>query len=79
MVQVTVPAAAAAALAAAREAIEVRDESGKRLGYFLPPVLHQRLLHEWAQRHVTPAEVAAARTEPGGCSLAEVWARLGRG
>ena len=78
MVQVTVPAAAAAALAAAREAIEVRDESGKRLGYFVPPVLHEQLLSDWARNRVTAAEVSAARSEPGGCSLADVWARLGR-
>ena len=78
MVQLTIDAAAAAALGASREQVELRDESGRRLGYFLPPALHERLLYDWAQRRFDAVEISDARAEHGGCTLAEVWARLGR-
>jgi len=76
MVNVTVDQRAAAALAAAREQVEVRDEAGHRIGYFLPPALHERLLYDWAESRVTESAVTTARAEDGGSTLAEVWARL---
>jgi|APCry1669189000_1035189.scaffolds.fasta_scaffold62267_2 hypothetical protein len=77
MVQLTIGEKAAAALAAAREQVELRDESGQRIGYFLPPALHERLLYDWAQSRVAETALKAARTEEGGSTLADVWARLG--
>ena len=76
MVQLTVDEKAAVALSAAREQVELCDESGHRLGYFLPPALHERLLHDWARSRVSDAAIEAARAEEGGDTLAEVWARL---
>jgi hypothetical protein len=76
MVNVTVDERAAAALAAAREQVELRDATGHRIGYFLPPALHERLLYDWARSSVTAEAIEAARAEEGGTTLAEVWARL---
>jgi hypothetical protein len=76
MVNVTVDDKAAAALAAAREQVEVRDATGHRIGYFLPPALHERLLYDWAQSRVTAGDLKVARAEEGGSTLADVWARL---
>jgi hypothetical protein len=76
MVNVTVDEKAAAALAAAQQQVELRDKSGHRIGYFLPPALHQRLLYDWARSQVTEAAVQSARAEGGGSKLADVWARL---
>lgn len=76
MVNVTVDEKAAAALAAAREQVELRDATGHRIGYFLPPALHERLLYDWAQSRATEPAVEAARAEMGGSTLADVWARL---
>jgi len=36
------------------------------------------LLHAWADRQVTEEELDHAEKEPGGCSLAEIWERLGK-
>jgi hypothetical protein len=78
MVRLTIQDDAATALAAAREQVELHDEAGKRLGVFLPAALHERLLYDWAKGRFSEAELAAARAETGGCTLAEIWARLGR-
>jgi len=78
MVQLTIDEKAAAALSAAREQIELCDASGQRLGYFLPPALHERLLYDWAQSRISDAAIEAARAEIGGASLADVWARLAK-
>lgn len=76
MVNVTVDEKAAAALAAAEQQVEVRDQAGHRIGYFLPPALHQRLLYDWARSQVTETVIQSARAEEGGITLADVWARL---
>lgn len=76
MVNVTVDERAAAALAAAREQVEVRDATGHRIGYFLPPALHERLLYDWARCSASQGAIEAARAEEEGSTLPEVWARL---
>lgn len=76
MVNVVIDERAAAALAAAKEQVELRDEAGHRIGYFLPPALHERLLYDWAQSRVTKSALESARAEEGGSTLADVWARL---
>jgi uncharacterized coiled-coil DUF342 family protein len=34
------------------------------------------LLHAWADEHISEEELDRRSKEPGGCSLAEIWARL---
>ncbi len=57
--------------------LELRDESGKVLGYFVPASERERLLYAWAQAEFTDEEIERARREPGGLAIAEVLADLG--
>ena len=57
--------------------LELRDESGEVLGYFVPASERERLLYAWAQAEFTDEEIASARREPGGLAIAEVLADLG--
>lgn len=56
--------------------LELRDDAGKLLGYFLPPRRHQELFAAWARSPVTEAELEHARNQPGGRSLADILKRL---
>jgi len=56
--------------------LELCDESGKTLGYFLPVSEQQRLLYAWARLEFGDEEIERAREEPGRFSLAEVLADL---
>jgi len=49
--------------------LEFLDESGKTLGFFLPPDWHHELLYAWAKTQVTDQELDLARREEGGQSL----------
>jgi hypothetical protein len=57
--------------------VEFCDEAGKPLGVFIPNTERERLLYEWARAAFSDAELAAARSEPDGCGIDEVLARLG--
>ena len=46
-----------------REHLEVCDENGHTLGFFLPPTLHDKLLYAWAKSQITDEEIAQARRE----------------
>jgi hypothetical protein len=52
--------------------VELRDERGQLLGYFVPPHLHRELVLAWSRANVTDEELDAARREPGGRSLQEI-------
>lgn len=56
--------------------IELCDESGNTVGFFVPACEEQRLLYAWARDEFTDEEVETARREPGGFSIAEVLAEL---
>ena len=57
--------------------LELCDESGRVVGYFVPAEEHHRLLYDWAQSQFTDEELERARQEPGR-TLSEIWARLGQ-
>jgi hypothetical protein len=40
-------------------------------------IIERGLLYEWARAAFSDAELAAARSEPDGCGIDEVLARLG--
>jgi hypothetical protein len=43
--------------------LEICDEAGRTLGYFLPPELHRRLRYAWAKQQFSNEEGAEARRE----------------
>jgi hypothetical protein len=54
--------------------MEICDEAGRTLGYFLPPQLHRQLRYAWAKGQFSDEERAEARQEleqAGGLSTAD--------
>jgi hypothetical protein len=58
--------------------VELRDETGKIVGHFLPAEKYQSLLYAWARNRLSDEELKRRREEPGGRSLAEILADLER-
>lgn len=56
--------------------LELRDEAGNLLGYFLPPARHRELFEAWARSPVTDDELDRARGQAGGRTLPEILKRL---
>lgn len=52
------------------------DDAGSVLGYFVPASERQRPLYEWASGEFSDDELARARAQCGGFSLAEILAEL---
>jgi hypothetical protein len=57
--------------------VQLCDQSGQSIGYFLSEGLFHRLLYDWANAQISDEELEQRRREPGGRTLAEIWARLG--
>jgi hypothetical protein len=57
--------------------LELCDESGGVLGYFLTCESYNDLLVSFARAVVSDEEVERRMREPGGCSLQDLWQRLG--
>jgi hypothetical protein len=58
--------------------LELCDESGRTLGYFVPATQNLRELYDWAKTQITDEELERRKNEPGGRTTAEVLARLGK-
>jgi len=56
--------------------LELCDESGETLGYFVPTSERDRLLYAWARDQFTDEEIESARNEPGGVTITEILADL---
>jgi hypothetical protein len=59
--------------------VELCDESGHTVGYFLPVESYRQLLYAWANAQVSDEELEQGRQEPGGSSLAEILEQLEKG
>jgi hypothetical protein len=57
--------------------IDLCDEAGRTVGYFLPADLHHKLILAWAKADVSDEELERRRKEPGGRTLQEIWRDLG--
>ncbi|NLX98352.1 MAG: hypothetical protein GXY83_19515 [Rhodopirellula sp.] len=60
------------------ETVELCDPTGRRVGHFLSDELYRRLLYDWANAQISDEELDRRYREPGGRTLAEIWARLSR-
>ncbi len=56
--------------------LEVCDESGRTLGYFLTVKDYERLMIEWAKAKYPPEELDRRSKQGGGRTTAEVLQRL---
>jgi hypothetical protein len=52
--------------------VEVCDESGNTIGYFLSAEWHHELLYTWAKAQVTDEELEEARRQTGGRPLEDI-------
>jgi len=75
MTRVKLDEAVRAKLQKADEA-ELVDQSGQRVGHFLSEKLYYRLLYDWANAQISDEELERRHRQPGGRTLAEIWARL---
>jgi hypothetical protein len=75
--KVTVDPALQAQLSGTNEAVELCDELGQTLGHFLPKGMYRDLLISWSRAVISDEEIERRMQEPRGCSLAEIWERLG--
>jgi hypothetical protein len=58
--------------------IELYSTDGRILGRFLPEAEYREILYGSAEIPYSDEEIARFRAERGGCSLEEIWKRLGR-
>ena len=56
--------------------VEFVDRSGRKVGHFLSEKVYRRLLYDWANAQISDEELDRRRRQPGGRTLAEIWARL---
>jgi hypothetical protein len=57
-------------------ALELCNEAGVTLGYFLPAADRQRELFDWARGAFSDDEIETARQQSGGVTTGELLARL---
>ena len=60
------------------EELEVCDETGRQVGFFLPRAVYQEMLASWSRTWVSDEELACLSLQTGGRPLAEIWKSLGR-
>jgi hypothetical protein len=59
--------------------LELCDESGARLGFFLPSADRQRALYDQARAAFSDEDIERARQQTGGATTEEVLSRLRNG
>jgi hypothetical protein len=78
MTQITVDESLQQRLGGLSEPIELCGSDGRILGRFLPEDEYRAILYGSVEIPYTDEEIARRRAERGGCSLEEIWKRLGR-
>jgi hypothetical protein len=78
MTRLIVPSSLRTQLQGLDSELELCDESGRTLGYFVPSALDERALYDRIRSEFTDEEIEAARRQPGGRTTAEVLECLGR-
>ena len=78
MNQVIIDQATRAKLEAVSETVELRDETGRILGHFVPTELSGKGSNEDRACPYSDEEIHQLRQQTGGRSLDEIWKRLGR-
>jgi hypothetical protein len=58
-------------------ALELCDEAGVTLGYFVPAAERKREIYAWARTAFSDEDIERARRQEGGCTTEELLSRLG--
>lgn len=72
MTRVTIDSSLQAKLHGLESELELCDESGRTVGFVLPPDLHRQLMYAWAKTMVDEETVQRSLSQPGGLSTAQV-------
>ncbi|HZT81882.1 MAG TPA: hypothetical protein VFA26_16775 [Gemmataceae bacterium] len=79
MSRITLDAELRARLNGLNEQMEICDETGKRVGVYLPAESYRDFLLALSKAHTSDEELERLSKEKGeGVPLAEIWKRLGR-
>jgi hypothetical protein len=78
MTQVTIDESLKQKLGGLHASVELRSEDGRILGRFLPEEEYREILYGSVEIPYSDEEIARLRAERGGCTLEEIWKRLGR-
>ena len=78
MTQIQVDPALQMKLGGMAEPVTLCDSNGKVLGHFLPEEHYRELLYASYELPISEEELVRREAETGGCSLKEIWQRLGR-
>ena len=78
MTQIQVDQALLQKLGGMQEPIEFCDANGKVVGHYLPEAEYKELLYASVQIPYSDEEIARRRSQTGGCSLQEIWDRVGQ-
>ncbi len=60
------------------EPLELCDANGQVVGHYLPEAEYKKLLYASVQIPYSEEEIARRRAQTGGCSLQEIWDRVGQ-
>ena len=78
MTQVQVDQSLKEKLGGLDESVELCGPDGRILGRFLPEDEYRQMLYGSVEIPYSEEEIARRRAETGGCSLDEIWKRVGR-
>jgi hypothetical protein len=78
MTQVTIDESLKQKLGGLDERVELCGADGRILGRYLPEEEYREILYGSVEIPYSDEEIARRRTETGGCSLEEIWKRVGR-
>jgi hypothetical protein len=78
MTQVQVDQALQQKLGGLNQSIELCSPDGRILGRFLPEKEYRDMLYGSVEIPFSEEEIARRRAETGGCSLEDIWKRVGR-
>jgi len=78
MTQITVDQALQKRLGGLTEPLELRDANGQILGHFLPEADYKKIVYGSLEIPFSDEEIARRRAQTGGCSLSEIWDRVGQ-
>ncbi len=78
MTQVQIDESLAKKLGGLTKPIELCGADGKVVGRFLPEDVYHKILYGSVEIPYSDEEIARFRAERGGCTLEEIWKRLGR-
>jgi hypothetical protein len=78
MTQVTVDELLKQKLGGLKASVELCGPDGRILGRYLPEGEYREMLYGSVEIPFSGEEIARRRSETGGCSLEEIWKRVGR-